>query len=160
MNYHMTVDPSSRSMGVAVWSARRWKTLDVPVSTYLLKGSPSDEWTVSAAQIGAQVASIMRDFNIIAVHCEFPPFIQTSAQSGAQAKLMHSAGMIAGLCAAQETPPTFDYVDVNTWKGNLPKALVIKRVADIYHKANIECPTFRNDEWDAVGIGLYLKGKF
>ncbi len=58
MNYKMTVDPSSRSMGVAIWSARRWKTLDVPVATFLFTGSQGDEWLDSAAHVARGVANL------------------------------------------------------------------------------------------------------
>ncbi len=73
---------------------------------------------------------------------------------------MHSAGMIAGICACQDVEPAFEYVDVNNWKGNLKKDIVIKRITRTYNEAGLKFKPFTKDEWDAVGIGLYLKGFF
>jgi hypothetical protein len=103
----------------------------------------------------------MEHYNVTKVYCEMPPFIQTSAQSGAQAKLMHSCGVIAGLCIALgKKPCAFEYVNVNDWKGNLPKEVVMKRIVKIFNDHRLTCPPYAKDEWDAVGIGFYLKGLF
>jgi hypothetical protein len=49
---------------------------------------------------------------------------------------------------------------VNAWKGNLPKQVVIDRIERFYKKRGIKLGKIHKDEWDAVGIGLYLKGQF
>ncbi len=161
MKYIMTVDPSSRSMGVALWNARKWKIFDLPIDTRLFKGSKCSSWEGSSRCIGESLAYLMNTHQIIKVFCEQPAYMQGSHQSaagGALVKLTHSAGMVAGMCYLLGCG--FEYVAINKWKGNLPKSVVNDRIREIILDRSGKQCVFQQDEWDAVGIGFYLKGVF
>lgn len=160
----MTADPSSRSMGVALWSTKTWKIqgkYTLPVSTHLLQGSQCDDWDRSVRRIGEGISKIFNSHQITKVYCEQPAYMPGSHQtagSGGLVKLTHSAGMIAGICYYLGI--RFEYVPINQWKGNLPKKVVNDRIKAHYKEVHGKEVVFQQDEWDAVGIGLYLKGIF
>jgi hypothetical protein len=55
-------------------------------------------------------------------------------------------------------------VKVSSWKGQLPKELVIDRIKDFYRKQDaglkLLSMSLDGNDWDALGIGLYLQGLF
>jgi len=152
----VTIDPSSRSMGVAIWNTEQ----PAPVGTALFKGKHGEDWSESMLQIGKDLNALLKDGTYYKVFCEQPAYMAGSHQtaaSGALVKLTHSAGVAAGICIAHGI--YFEYVPINQWKGNLSKDVVNKRIRKILADESL-CETFVDDEWDAVGIGLFVKGLF
>lgn len=99
------------------------------------------------------------DFRSQYVFYEQPFFIPGAPGNERQdfSKLCTTAGAIAG--AASAICPTYP-IDVIDWKGQLPKAVMMKRIEKV----------LRDDDWedvhltdshsaDAMGIGMFLLGK-
>jgi len=51
-------------------------------------------------------------------------------------------------------------IPVNQWKGQLPKKIVIKRIQKIIPRRNLETLQPKDDCWDAIGLGLHVRGVF
>jgi hypothetical protein len=70
--------------------------------------------------------------------------------------------MLVSLCNQYKTE--FHDVKVSSWKGQLPKELVIDRIKDFYRKQDaglkLLSMSLDGNDWDALGIGLYLQGLF
>lgn len=149
--YFITVDPSIRSMGVVVWRCGDAR----PLAVDLLAHKKGD-W-VDAGE--AMHHDLLELFGLWGrakkIYCESPKFhSMVTAASGALVKLSWGCGVVAA-CAWQ-SGKSFHPVEVNRWKGQLPKSVVNARI-----KGEIQnCSSFRQDIWDAVGIGLYLQGRF
>lgn len=153
---YMTVDPSSRSVGVAIWREGELK----PSGVYLLKPRKKN-WLDSAIQIGQEIQALIIACDVEKVYCEMPAYMagsHTTAAGGALVKLTTSAGIVAGICVSQFIP--FEYVEICKWKGNLPKEEVIRRICKLYKFKNSKAAPYKADEWDAIGIGLYVQGEF
>lgn len=72
-------------------------------------------------------------------------------------------GMLFNLC--DEYHCLFHDVNVSTWKGQLPKHLVVQRIKDIYYamEGRQQIAVLSEDgshDWDACGIGLHVQGFF
>ena len=93
------------------------------------------------------------------VYCEMPSFFVTNrgmvaAESGSLIKLTYFVGLLAGMF--QEKNVLFEVVQIQQWKGQLPKEVVKKRILKVLGSS--ACSEFRLDVWDAVGMGLWKKG--
>lgn len=81
---------------------------------------------------------------------------ETVATSGSLVKLTYAVGAIARVFESQDIPVRL--VPVAEWKGQMPKTAVEYRIKKILGEE--ACKGFRKHVWDAVGIGLHVKGEF
>lgn len=140
---YLTIDPGITGTGWAQWdkdwNLKRWGVYK-PRQTSTTKKEEIVDFIKQKAP------------GLSKVWVEEPEFFQSkggmvTARSGALVKLTVLVGMI--IQATGATP-----IKVRDWKGNLPKDVVIKRI----HK--ITGQWFLSHDADAVGIGLYISGRF
>lgn len=163
-SYVIAIDPSVSSCGIARWRFTTWARWEkaLPPEEVHLWHPPSKakawhekmNWMARALDIYIAEA----DLPIHSVGCELPMMVrgggEVVANSGALVKLSCCVGAFAGVCAMHDVE--FVPVPVHDWKGQLPKTMVNRRIKKLLGAAN--CREFRADIWDAVGIGLYMKG--
>ena len=104
--------------------------------------------------------NILVELNTDKVVCERPTYMgPTAAQSNALTKLSMSAGAVWGMCLAKGVQ--FEWLDVKTWKGQLPKRVVHERVLKLLSpRENMIVSGVSNEHvLDAVGMGLYYTGR-
>lgn len=168
----ITVDPGTEFTGVAIWNAEpsSWEQLEAPVEVHLLRSR-----LVADAPFEDRALDISHQFNIVVRNCtdiqlakvveiasELPGTFGGSAASMAASirgdivKLAFMVGCIGRVSHAAGIP--FRPVEVREWKGQMSKSLVERRIRDLLGRA--QCSDFQRDIWDAVGIGLHLKGCF
>lgn len=161
----LSVDPGISGTGFAVWHwDETWEQLVPPVQVGNLYPKYDKEfedsewrWLAGALNLSEQLVRVQRSWNCVRVFMEFPSYFksmggQTTANSGALVKLSVLVGILAG------TLKEVNLVHVNDWKGQLPKVLVKHRIQRRLGES--ACKQFRAHMWDAVGIGLYMKGHF
>lgn len=150
----LSIDPSIRSCGWAVWKNGRFKYAG------LIRPKVQEDWQAMGHQVGAEIHGIVRDHKVDEVYCEFPAFFGGSkgavtASSGALVKLAWLVGFLDGMITPEFRK--FVLVPVNTWKGQLPKEVIIERIKKILPRGIWK--NFKADMWDAAGIGLYVHGR-
>lgn len=154
MKISMSIDPSVRSCGYAIWKGIYLKKFG------LLKSSSSKEdWRGGGHTIGALLHSVALDNDVEAVYCEFPAFFSggkgsVTASSGALVKLAWQVGFLDGLFTPDFVP--FSLIPVREWKGQLSKEIIEYRVRKILGKCVRKA---KKDTIDALGIGLYVHGR-
>ena len=79
------------------------------------------------------------------------------AMRGDIVKLAWFVGYICGAIVTNRCV-TYELVPVNTWKGQLPKSVIENRVRKIFPDPENKL-SIKGHAIDAVGIGLFLKGK-
>lgn len=157
MRQVLSIDPGTSGCGWAIWDITRrknWELLRygvfVPVK---LRGNDTNDlqrWQYEAEQVSETVAGIGKYCE--SMYVEYPSVFGggVAAQSGAIVKLATLVGMIMGGFQGESI-----LVPVVNWKGQLPKEIVAKRVKKILPNCKAESHAI-----DAIGIGLYLQGRF
>jgi len=144
----MTIDPGANSSGWAIWD-KKWTLIDNGICT----PDPKDEWELRALANAQNLLEIAEHHEVDEGYIEYPAFFQTHgagvATSGALVKLAYYVGLVCGTM-----PFPVKIVTVGEWKGQLPKKVVIERIKRIL--PGVEAT---KDDWDAIGIGLFLSGK-
>jgi hypothetical protein len=143
----ITIDPGATGSGWAVWDAK-WMLLGngivIPPSAFA--------WETKAYWVVTRLEEVAEKWGCTEGYIEYPAFFQVHgagvATSGALVKLAWFVGLV---CGSLPFPP--ELVTVNEWKGQLPKEVVIKRIKKILPAVNA-----KSHDWDAIGMGLYLKG--
>jgi hypothetical protein len=148
--------------GWALWDEKTWSECSPPVSTGQWPGK-GDTWHERYTFIGEKLADRLDDRGCTAVYIEMPALFsgtvkgEVSASSGALVKLAFSTGVLCMVCSLYGVPCHF--VEVNSWKGQLPKDVVRTRIVQRLGMPSV-LKSIREHAWDAVGIGLYAKGCF
>lgn len=158
----VSLDPGQRT-GVAVWSEEARARRVPPISAALWTGglgSVATTWEQRCQALSGRLENYLRGTNVSRVYCEMPAFFEgekghAAAAKGDVVKLAFLVGVYAGICHGQRVG--FSVVPVRDWKGQLPKTVVIERIK---RKLGKGCGLYHGDQWDAVGIGLYVKGYF
>lgn len=96
------------------------------------------------------------------VACEYPEFFANqrgfhTAAGGDLVAMSYCVGRVAGFsqhCLGSKFTP----VPVTKWKGQLPKHVVAKRIRERLDVSKLT--TKMSHDWDACGIGLFVKGQF
>lgn len=146
----LTIDPGLNGTGWALWD-ERWKLLRNGVITPKNKG-----WEMRGSEITCRVLDLDELINDVRdVYMEFPEFHQSAggqvtAKSGALVKLAWFVGFLSSAI-----PVPVHYVTPTQWKGQLPKQIVIDRI-----KAKMPDVKAKSHDYDAIGIGLYVRGDF
>lgn len=149
MRHNLTIDPGLSGTGYAVWD-EDWNLL----SNGVVNGGNKKK----GYQIISELSKKLKDytFYIAKVFIELP-----AKFSGAKGEMVANQGglvklsMFAGSLEQKFLDMGYDVVMVPVikWKGQLPKEVVIKRIKRLLPKAQAT-----SHDWDAIGIGLYLKG--
>lgn len=160
----LTLDPGI-NIGVAVWTdtqteplyfssfpPNRGVKMDGDVQTYCYK-------CISALEkFESYIAN--SSLHPEKLYVEWPAFFsRVTAQRGDLVKLTFALGWLAKFATAQGAE--FVPLEIVKWKGQLPKEIVQKRIRKILtpkwcEKSGLELAT--EHAWDAVGMGLAVKG--
>lgn len=151
----LSIDPSVRSCGWAVWSGKALKDFGV----FHAARSREKDWQTAGQEVGRLVLQKAEKWNVKRVYCEFPAYFgdNVTAKSGSLVKLAWFVGFLDGFLHLQAD---FELVPVHIWKGQLPKHVVNARIERVLSKKI--CARLRSmppDAWDAVGIGLFKHGR-
>lgn len=100
-------------------------------------------------------------WNCYGVYVEEPRFFDSatghkSAKTGSLLKLMAAA--TASMAVGWTTGASAAWVPIHEWKGQLPKDVVTRRI--IQRLGDAATADVNDHAWDAVGMGLHLKGYF
>ena len=144
----ITIDPGATGSGWAVWDMK-WKLLN----NGIINPDRELEWEAKAYQVVARLGELTELFGCKEGYIEYPAFFQAHgacgvANSGALVKLAWFVGLV---CGSLSFAPHL--VTVGSWKGQLPKKVVISRIKRLLPKVKA-----KSHDWDAIGIGLFLKG--
>jgi Holliday junction resolvasome RuvABC endonuclease subunit len=94
------------------------------------------------------------------VVCEMPQYFDTAATSmGWKKGDLQKLVFLVGTICAQVSPFKFYAVEVNAWKGQLPKQVVEDRMRKRLGTRPDELGV-RLHAWDAIGIGMWAMGRF
>lgn len=90
---------------------------------------------------------------------EYPAYFDTTsgnmiAKRGDLTKLTFLVGVLTKTVQSLKIKVTL--VPVNTWKGQLPKEVVKRRI--LKKLGENQCRNLKSHDWDAVGLGLYGLG--
>lgn len=160
LNSVLTIDPAIGSLGWALWKRRAWEnTKPVPSFTGLLEQKGSENWWERSFFQASALEKSLKNFGMSEVYCEMPEFFGTAggfaaAQTDSLQKLCYLVGQLGFIF--RDKGADFYPIKVTEWKGQLSKEVVMMRVIQILGSEN--CRNFKKDIWDAVGIGLYIKG--
>ena len=145
----ITIDPGATGSGWAVWDMN-WKLLRNGV----INPPRELEWETKAYYVVARLGDLVELFGCVEGYIEYPAFFQTHGASGvASSGALVKLAWFVGLCCGALLPCTIKLVTVGQWKGQLPKEVVKGRIKRILPKVKAT-----SHDWDAIGIGLYLKG--
>ncbi len=153
MSTRLSIDPGVQT-GWALWSSD-WKLL----SHGIIKApNKVKEFDTRINIIGLELRAICRNNFVKQVYMEYPAFFGSTAGRmvagrGDLVKLTYMAGALQGYLNSMGL--WVERIEVNRWKGSLPKDVVIKRIQKILPN----CKATSHDA-DAIGIGLYAAGKF
>ena len=154
----LSVDPGLTGMGWAVWNDS-WL---LEAGTFVPKpNGRTDVERIHRAAAEVTAIGISRQCEKVVV--EEPQFFggvggQMVAARGDLVKMALLVGAIIGMARDAGMEPQL--VKVNTWKGQLPKKVVESRITRILGAQEVTSFGLKDHAWDAVGIGLYIQGRF
>ena len=157
----LSIDPGLNGTGWALWGDRRLRAVGIITARRNASSRTSVPFEVRAHQIACEVVALTLAHLAQDVIVEYPSYFesslgQTVARSGDLLKLTTLVGIISG----RVHPLPCVLVPVNTWKGQLPKSIVEKRVKRIIGLEKFNRLRVRSHAIDAVGIGLWSLGRF
>ena len=157
--YRISIDPGTPS-GYAVWDDKTFRELVPPIKWGVTDAGPKSEpWNLRTDITILSLQTLLDDYRPRVVYCEQPVLMaesvagQAAARRGDLVKLAMAVGRINQICADRMIP--FRLIDVARWKGQLSKEMVEKRI-----RRKLPDLEARSHAWDAVGIGLFVKGFF
>lgn len=155
----LTVDSGVRAMGVCAWEERTWRDWAIgPVDAQVFK-SVRPGWPEAIRDVIKQIERQYRRFEITRVYAE-EPHVFTGGKgyaAAASGDLIHLAASVGALLIyAQVVGANFRPVLVRDWIGNLPKDVIRKRISKAFF--DIRLSKNQSHDWDACGIGMFLKG--
>lgn len=164
MSLLITIDPGIDALGWALWDkyrSKHFKKLTAPIDSGVLRTNSKQSWLDKTDEMSLELLDLLepltRRMKCDTLACEMPKYMESAkgrvaARSDALVKLVFMVGRIAQL--RDELNMQFIPVAVGEWNGQLPKKIMEARVTK---RLGIK---YREHEYDAVGIGLHLKGFF
>ena len=151
----MTIDPGVSGTGYAIWDDD-WKLVDGG-NIYASSSIAGDDWVKKAIDIEFSIRKLILKHRVTYGAMEFPRYFSSAggemvAKTGDLLKLTFLCGVL------YNDFDTAILVPVNQWKGQLPKTVVEHRIRNILGFK--VCEKFKSHTFDAIGIGLYLAGRF
>jgi len=153
----MTIDVGIGGTGVAIWEGDRFYNVNC------ISITEKKSWETRCDLLLIQLEKILKrhaiTFSLIAVEKPYIAFSGkslASASSGDVIKLALLAGRVWQLCWfwCEE----FQWVSVQEWKAQLPKKITEHRV--LKRLPQLSKYKLTDHEFDALGIGLHLMGRF
>lgn len=165
----MTIDPGKAGTGIAIWDyAKFYEQREASKSEEIVYFTPEFHKSVfykDETKYFEEVSSWCAMWDVQEIHCEDADLMLSSQKGSAAANtggLIVLARFIGSLRAVAWTLdlPFYLYKPM-VWKGQLPKAVVQKRIRTYWPEC--PCKVNKRDEptghdWDAVGIGYFLMG--
>lgn len=150
LDFWATIDPGITGTGVCIWCKRN----PTPVQSYSLKYRKVNLYM-------KQITRILQNHKVTDVVIEEVGFFTGS--KGYAATKSGSTFKLARFIGSLET--TLEHINIRhslvkpiQWKGQLPKHITIKRIQELLPDLDI---SDKNDhEYDAIGIGLFILGRF
>lgn len=155
----LAVDPGI-ALGWAYWPKNR----KYPTRCGIIKPhNRSKDFFLDTHSTIHQLSNVILELKPGIIACEWPAHFssaggEVAAGSGSIVKLAFNVGQIA--LAADACECEFFPIAVNKWKGNLKKRIVEKRIRKILPESRLEYLEPESHTWDAIGIGLYVRGLF
>lgn len=155
MTHYITIDPGLQGTGFAIWSSSKHKLALHGSISPRNKKAPVE---LRALELSERLVQLSKEYDLIeTVYFELPAsWGGVSDKSQAVVKLTLAAGILVGTmcrvygCGAKAVP-------VADWKGQLPGDICCQRVAT---KMGWAVSEYSDHDLDAVGIGLYIQGRF
>ncbi len=143
----LTIDPGIAGTGWAYWEKEEL------ISTGIIKPSSHMPWESKSKFVMVKLKDIMAEKKPHAVYVELPESFggargMATSGGGSLVKLTLLVGAIMHEFMAIP-------VGIRAWKGQLPKHIVEKRVKELLPNCKAT-----SHAMDAVGIGLYVQGRF
>lgn len=152
----MTIDPGSSGCAWAIW--RSLQKNETPFLIGKFKPRTKD-WMQNACHAARAIDADAITNRVSTIYCEEPKFFnEGAANDGALVKLSFAVGCI-GMAADRWRIP-FKLVPVSKWMGQINEQILIRRVTRILGESVCTQLGLHTHAWDAVGIGLYLQGRF
>lgn len=150
----LAIDPGLRGTGFAYFEE------GLLVDGGVLDVKPSKNWMDTADRIADK---ILEEFNPDVLICEMMIYMGggvagTGWRGGDMQKTVYLTGVISGAVSVNRT--MFAFVPVYRWKGQLPKAVVEKRLRERLTASEQSLAGLKSHAWDAVGIGMWAMGRF
>lgn len=147
----MSIDPGLQGTGWALWHER------TAIAAGIVRARVQGTVPLRAWDIALQIQSLTVTHSASFTACEWPRLMsEVTARRGDLVKLTFVVGVLCGATA----PLPFLQVEVAAWKGQLSKAITEKRIRRFLGDDTCEKLKLKSHMWDAVGIGLYLIGRF
>lgn len=163
---NLSVDPGLSGTGFAVWNWTTWKDLEPPLAAGILdaqldRKSQQKPWVARAYAVGRAFDALLQDLTPVYCYVEWPNFRSGAgghmcAARGDLGKLYFVCGVLAEVCRKHGCH--FVPVGVPEWKGQLSKEMVASRVQARIGTAACKRLELQTHAWDAVGLGLTVKG--
>ena len=169
----MSIDPGISGAGWAIWPEDSWtrfcRPLKVGICTHGLTAKeesriPEEErWHRRCQRVVTFLLSVAESHRATHIYSEMPTYFAGKSVASKKddiIKLTYQIAMLEGRTVDSNQYANTEYtlIPVNTWKGQLQKEEVERRIMSAYQGMLNAYPTFRSHEFDAVGIGLHAKG--
>ena len=146
----LAIDPGTVDTGIAFFERSKLK------AAWLYSADPRLSWTKRCPYLAQEIGTLKLTYHYRHAICEMPAnFLdrQDVISSGATLKLAYLVGCIAQVIFHQDI--SFTLIPVRTWKGQLPKQVVMSRIVRAFAPP---VGKYRDHEADAVGMGLAAQG--
>lgn len=159
LNNLLAIDPGLH-LGYAFFPEGKQFPTKVGLVNPKIKGK---DFFVNFRSTVAQYGKLLVKFPPGDIAIEWPLFYNSAggaaaAGSGSVVKLAFEIGKLVQVAEAYGWH--FIPVPVNEWKGQLPKKIVIKRIQKKLSVPRLRQLNPQKDAWDAIGIGLFMRGLF
>jgi hypothetical protein len=157
-NYLYTIDPGLSGTGYAEWhpsgELRR-------AGVFQEKLEDANRWWVRGGLMAGRLIRLLLPMRHSNAVIEFPMYMESvaglAASKGSTLKLAFLIGCYAEAfrrrgCVVQLVTPL-------DWKGQLPKDVVIRRIHRVISEEDCNAYGIRSHAYDAVGLGLWVRGK-
>jgi len=184
MDVNISIDPGTKTTGVALWNTLTWGELCEPLETWEVSSNLND-WFDRVVSIGDMLTEHVAYFKVQRVYIELPQHREDAlgkkaARRNDIVKLAIAASWYGNVCTFSQPEARVEWVPIIQWKGNLSKEQTQKRIEKKLGKlmyrihaerddstgrfidklSSPETIQPRDDVYDAVGIGLWAKGLF
>lgn len=153
----LAVDPGITGSGVAY----RTSPEGLPVGRVIIPLAKKDTWEARTASIVEQILYDIAEAKPELIVCENMQFERSdrgeaAIRSGNIFKTQALVGALLGVAVCYHSlyGCTFETVEVNEWKGQLSKDIIIDRIC-----RDLNCTTkqYKSHAWDSVGILMWAE---
>lgn len=153
----LAVDPGLNSLGYAYWG-RKQTPDQAPKTVGLLHAPRRHELPERCRWLAERLDDIVFHERDIRIVSEYPAYFGGQSVRGWAKGDLQKLTFLVGVLAGYFQDSEFTEVTPGTWKGQLPKSVVIRRLQKRFGPGATR--EWEKDAWDAVGIGLWKLGRF